>query len=300
MSYYYYEQFNKLELHYWVMHDLHTMDANVQNKCEQDFLNLLSDIAAKFDVEIQIDTEAIAEGGLRRYYKIFSKKYDKKGNIRVAVISAIAISVFTTPITTPISKICEVAIDKIFNSDTIELQDEKMRLEIEKLRQEIKIDSLRLNKSLSIENNRNNFYQLLEEDDRIEKVSFVLKDEKQKVLIAEKVVDKSDFKNHQEYSQPLKLSAHTIKNDELFLIEEIHNASIELIAPDFSINSDKWKGLYNDKLITFKIVSEEFNNLVQAGNLEFKKGAVIKCDLVIRRKNRSTKIYEVVKVNSFK
>jgi hypothetical protein len=61
---------NTLELHYWLNDGTHSMDAFVQNKCEYEFLGILKEIAASFNAEIIIETEPLADGGLRRWFKI--------------------------------------------------------------------------------------------------------------------------------------------------------------------------------------------------------------------------------------
>ncbi|OAV67759.1 hypothetical protein Barb4_02331 [Bacteroidales bacterium Barb4] len=56
---------NTLELHYGFNDDTHSMNAVVQNKCEYELLGVLTEIANLFDAKVIIETEPLAEGGLR-------------------------------------------------------------------------------------------------------------------------------------------------------------------------------------------------------------------------------------------
>lgn len=307
MAYYYYKEFSKVELHYWLKHGLHSMDAIIQNECERQFLNLLLEIATTFSTEISIDTEAIKEGGLRRFYDVMSREENRNATITTAVVTAIAISILVTPISTGLAKLVDNAIEKIFEDpELIKRQDEKDRLELIKLRQDITLDSLRISQNLEIEKRRSTFYQQLEASNNVEKISLVLNNEKNNT-ISEAVVDRSEFKEmitleaiDQMKSIPIlkpigELNNYLIENS----IQEIQNANIEIISPDFSSESNKWKGIYEGKVITFKVGSQEFKDLVQSGNIQFKKGSIINSVLNIQRKGQRAKRYEVIRVNKY-
>lgn len=305
MAYYYYKEYNKLELHYWLKHESHIMDAFVQNRCEVEFLNLLLEIAETFKLEISILTEPLKEGGLRRIYNIISRQESNKAVIMTAVVTAIATAILVTPITTSLSKLTEIAIEKIFeDKETKNQLDEKTRLEILKLKQEIKLDSLLLDKNIRIGNRLSNFYYELKKSDNIEKISFVLYDEKRNVLMEEGIVDKDDFEKMQNYGQLKRITQQYLpKAAEKYLIEDSieknQTIDIEIISPDFSISSDKWKGLYKGKQINFIISDKDFNNFVQSGKTQFKKGSTINCTLKIEKISYRKIIYNVEKINSF-
>jgi hypothetical protein len=69
---------NTLELHYWFNDQTHTMDAFVQNKCEHELLAIINEIAKVFDVEITVETEPLANGGIKRWFKLLLKKDKNK------------------------------------------------------------------------------------------------------------------------------------------------------------------------------------------------------------------------------
>lgn len=300
--------YKSIELHYWLQEDLHNMDAFIQNRCEYEFLNLIDEIAQSLNAEISIETEPLAEGGLKRIYKLISKNEGKKALITIAVITAVATAIIVTPITASINKTIEIAIERAFEDEELKkMQNEKARLEIEKLKQDIKIDSIRLINNDRIKSSQNNFYLQLVNYSDIEKVSFALEDEKQNRISEEAFVEKVRFREF----EPIELiraipkfpSFRAINDTSLIhtrsLSEQIiENVTIEIISPDFSDKSNKWKGFYNGKLISFKVTSDEFNKLVQSGAIQFKKGNTLKCSLIEIRDGSKTS-YNVFSVSNY-
>lgn len=312
--YYYGMQYNTLELHYWIELDMHSMDAFVQNRCEHDFLELVKEIASTFNAEVIIETEPIAPGGLVRFFKIVSKEEGKKAIITTALITALATSILVTPVSTSIAKVTEKVIDKIFENEELKkLEEEKLKLEVEKLKQEVKINSVRLNNNPLIEYRRSDFYSQLSQYSRVNKVSFVLKDEKNNKLADEFFVEQEDFGKFQSTRDINAISAidtgvlqRTIPKALVMdtAQEKIDNAFIEVTAPIFTKGKIKWKGIYEKQPISFTIDSAEFNELVQTGKIQFKKGTSINCLLKVKKVVyfggiEKFKSCEVLRVNSY-
>lgn len=129
---------NTLELHYWFKDESHTMDAVIQNRCEYELLGILKELGLIFNAEISIETEPLANGGLRRWFKIDSKDKSLKTIIKISLITALATGIFITPITSSISKVTEIFIEKLFEDKELkELEKEKLKLEIEKLKHDV-------------------------------------------------------------------------------------------------------------------------------------------------------------------
>jgi hypothetical protein len=305
MAYYYPTPHSKIELHYWLENKSHSMDAYVQNRCEDDFLDLLSEVSKIFKVKVIVETEPLTEGGLRRYYNIISKEEYRKAVITTAVIANVITAIITTPLTASISKVCEEVIEKVFEDEkTKELEDEKLKLEIEKLKQEIKLNRAKIDNNKNIAKKHSNFYNNLTNYPKVEKISFRVKNEVSMPMSNELTVEKSDFKNLKDnfkYNEVNRFNseANTFTNEIVLIKEEIQNVNLEIIAPDFSANSNNWKGLYNGNLITFEIIETEFKNLVQSGDIQFRKGSTINCQLLIKRINTRKIVYEAYKINSF-
>jgi hypothetical protein len=283
---------NSIELHYWFDDNTHLMDALVQNKCEYEFLGIINQIASTFKVQIIIETEPLADGGLRRWFKIATKDENKKGTITTAIITAILTGIIVTPITTSISKVTEILIEKIFEDPEIkDLEKEKLKLENEKLKQEIKENTQLLDKNNIVKKKKSNFYDTLEKYPKIEKVTFLITDESKNDKLDERTVFRKDFKQF------------ILVTDDLDPIE-VDNAVIEIISPVLKKGSYKWMGLYNGEPISFSMKTKEFKSLIQTGEIKFKNGTSINCLLIIKKKIDNEGLekisgFEVIRVNHY-
>lgn len=283
---------NAIELHYWFDDNTHLMDALVQNKCEYEFLGIINQIATTFKVQITIETEPLADGGLRRWFKIATKDENKKATITIAIITAILTGIIVTPITTSISKATEILIEKIFEDPEIkELEKEKLKLEIEKLKQETKANTQLLDTNNIVKKKKSNFYDTLEKYPKVEKVTFLITDENKSDKLDERTVYRKDFKQF------------ILVTDDLDPIE-VDNAVIEIISPVLKKGSYKWMGLYNGETISFSMKSNEFKSLIQTGEIKFKNGTSINCFLIIKKKIDNEGIekisgVDVIRVNHY-
>ncbi|RDC65648.1 hypothetical protein [Adhaeribacter pallidiroseus] len=281
-----------IELHNWFTDNTHLMDAVVQNKCEYEFLGIIREIASVFKIVIIIETEPLADGGLRRWFKVAAKDENKKATITVALIVAFLTSIIVTPITTSISKATEKLIEKFFEDPEInKLEKEKLKLEIEKLRQEISKNSQQLEENSVIKKKKSNFYEVLEKYPKVEKVSFLVSDSNKKERYNEQVVYRRSFKEFILVSDELEPT-------------EIDNAVIEIISPVLKKGNYKWMGIYNGEPIPFSMKSKEFKTLVQVGEIKFKNGTAINCHLVVHKKIDNEGVeritsFEVTRVNNY-
>ena len=122
---------NTIEIHYCFNDVTHSMDAFVLNKCNYEALNIIKEVSRLLSIEIIVETEPFGNGGLRAWFKILAKEEKKKAIILTAVISSLCTTLFVTPL----SKITEIVIEKIFeDSELKELEKEKLQLDIEKLK----------------------------------------------------------------------------------------------------------------------------------------------------------------------
>jgi hypothetical protein len=283
---------NTLELHYWFKDESHTMDAVIQNRCEYELLGILKELGSIFNAEISIETEPLANGGLRSWFKIDSKDKSLKAIIRISLITALATGIFITPITSSISKITEIFIERLFEDKALkELEKEKLKLEIEKLKQDTVRFNQQLDENNTIKKRRSNFYEALEKYPKIDKVSLVLENGTKDQINKETFVLKSNFKDFILTSDDLKP-------------KEIDEAIIEIISPVLKKGKYKWMGIFSGETISFDMKSNEFKTLVQTGRIEFKNGSSINCLLVIRKKidnEGQEKVvgYDVSRVNHY-
>jgi hypothetical protein len=283
---------NTIELHYWFEDKTHTMDAVVQNRCEYEFLGILREIATTFNAEILIETEPLADGGLKRWFKIISKEENRKAVITTSIIVSLTTAIFITPITTSVAKITEKVIERIFEDEEVkELEKEKLKLEVEKLRQDIQRYNIQLNQSSVVKKKKSNFYEALENYHKVNKVSFVVENNDKYKIEDEKVVNRERFKEY------------ILVSDDLEPVE-IDNAIIEIISPVLKKGNYKWLGVFDDTSIPFNMKSKEFKTLVQTGEIQFKNGTSINCFLVIKKKVDNEGLekiigYDVLRVNNY-
>lgn len=278
---------NVLEIHYWLKNKSHIMNAVVENRCEYEVLAMIKEIANIYSLKINIETEPTAEGGLRKWFTIVSKGENKSATITTSIIVAL----LTVLLTTPITKVTEKLIDKIFEDKELnEMQKEKLKLEIDKLKDEAAKRNSNVETSNSIKKRKSNFYETLDSDPKVEKVSFLVTN-KNKESISEKVVLKNDFKKF------------IIVSDDLEPII-LESAEIEIISPVLKKGKYKWMGFFKSEPIIFNMQSNEFKTLVQNAEIEFKNGSSINCVLQIRRKIDNEGIekntgYDVMFVNHY-
>lgn len=262
---------NKIELHYWFNDDSHTMDAFIQNKCEYEFLAILKEITSKLKIDTIVITEPLVEGGLIRYFKIIAKNEKKSAVIITALIISLLTTLITTPLTASLSKLSELLIEKIFeDSELKELEKEKLKLEIKKLRQETDINIQQLENNNIVKKRRSNFYKTLDGYSKVEKISISVSDENNIPISKEYIVPKNKFKDFILLSNDL---------EPIQLEEQI----IEIVSPDLKGGKYKWKGIYNNEIIAFSMKSKEFNKQIKQGKIEFKNGSSIKCDIDIEK-----------------
>ena len=288
-----------IELHYGFNDATHSMDAVIQNKCEFELLGILKETASVFNIEIIIETEPLAEGDLKRLFKIISKNENKTAVITTAIITSFAASVILHPLGTTFSEIGKQLVTKIFEDERIkELEDEKKELENEKLKEEIKnikydteLKIQQISQNNKIAKRKSNFYEALNKYPKVEVVSLIIEDEHKNPISEELTIHKNIFKDF------------IIISDELEPLL-IDNAIIEIISPVLKKGEYKWRGIYNGETLSFNMKSNEFKTLVQTGKIEFKNGSSIKCLLEIKRRMDSDGYekntdYDIIRVNEY-
>ena len=77
---------NTFEIHYILPPDVHQMDASVEAQCTLQYVKIIKKVAELLQLEVEIDTIAIEEGGLRHWLKIVKEKEDKDATITSDVL----------------------------------------------------------------------------------------------------------------------------------------------------------------------------------------------------------------------
>nr|DAY10929.1 MAG TPA: hypothetical protein [Caudoviricetes sp.] len=311
---------NKIELHYWIRNDSHTMDAFTLNRCEWELLNLFEEISKETKFKISIEAEAITEGGIRQWFNIISKEEDKKASISKTIF----ITVLTLALSKPLEIGFEILKDYLSNDkEMIELEKEEKKLRIKgiKLDNEIKEKELKqisspqndkieyLQTSLTSQikqlNTTTDYLQLFvsKQSGELETMKSVIKEMSNNTKIKKRT---SNF--YEELSKEpkvCKISINSYGSDNTRLHPELvidkpefsnfilstneletlidENAIIEIVSPVLKKGNYQWRGIYNGEILNFNMKSNEFKTLVQAGKVEFKSGTSIKCILEMPR-----------------
>ena len=283
----------KLEIHYFLRDQSHSLNAFVMNRSQYEFLLLVKEIANAANVKLDIEIFPLEEGGIKQFFR-FSAKEVKNG-FSLAVLTA----VLTTFLTNPIAKITEKWIDEMFaDKELVELQKENLRRQNKKLEsetevldldKELKLIELEKNKKALIHKSR--FYKILYENPKVEKVSIKATGPQNRLIFPEReVVD-------------LNFPEYIIDSNELPDIYD-ENAEIEIISPVLKSGSYKWRGYYDNTPISFGMKSKEFKQKILTGEINFKNGFTITCALRIRRfldedGIEKIKDYTVTRVDSY-
>ena len=252
-------------------------------------MDILSEIANNLAVSISIETMPLADGGVRRWFKIVSQVENKKALITIALITAIATGIIVTPITSTIDAIMQNAIELIFEDKELkELQKENLKLDIELKN----IELLRKQKIQNkLEKKRSNFYAELDKGKNITQISLGAQNNNHQTIIPETFVLKNNF-------QSFIITSYDLEP------EIIEGAVIEIISPVLKKGDYKWRGIFNGESLSFNMKSNEFKTLEQTGSIEFTNGSSIRCLLRINKRidsNGEEKIteYDILRVDEY-
>lgn len=259
------ELVNQLELHYFFSDDSHSLDAFTRNKCESEFLLIVKEVLKAFDLEIQIETIAVQEGGLKEWWKFLGDN-----GVQISLIlTVIGLIIALKPSS-------DSELDDLKKQE-LNLSIEKHKLEIRQLQNEqetseIDADEIAqsFNSNLKIVKYRSNFYENMM---KVEKITHFetsyLHDNK--IVKSGKKVDKKEFHYY-------------VVADSHLPVEIIENAQLEIISPVLKQQGNyKWRGIYKGETIDFYMTDKEFKQSVFNREILFQNGFSIVCVLEIYR-----------------
>jgi hypothetical protein len=179
---------------------INTLGSKVANTSK-----IIEEVSRVLDLEISIEIQALEEGGLKAIYKFLNKKKNKR---QIVIIGTFFAGIVATIMSDVIS-------DKIKTDPEMEkLKKEKIELEIQKLKKEIKSDveidfkenelvidkefieslSIYISEINKVKISKSKFYELLTKENKIEKVSTQELNENYVPISEEKIVPRKDFK----------------------------------------------------------------------------------------------------------
>lgn len=287
---------NILELHYYLDSNSHSMNAIVKNKSEAELIKLFSEVLDILNIEIDLEFEAIKEGGIKQIIKFLKKKKNRKKLGKIALyLSAI------------LSQILVIIISEHLKNDKEleKLNKEEKRLNIQKLKKELEKDSLDKEERSIIINNliievsdthkiqvfKSRFYKSILKEKKVYQLSVTELDESYFPISPERILSRENFEKQILSTEDLNPTT-------------IENANIEIVSPVLKQGNIKWKGIYNGKNISFTLLDSDFKNEVQNKKYSFSNGTSIKCLLEIvntidengEEIIKDAKVYDVLEV----
>ncbi|HOY87234.1 MAG TPA: hypothetical protein PL131_12905 [Methylotenera sp.] len=161
-----------------------------------------------------------------------------------------------------------------------QLSIEEKKLSIQKLKKELEVGvpndktiksaALSINNDFKVLTRKSNFYKQLDGYEKIKGLGINALTLEEQPTQVEKFIPKSDFYKY-------ILSTNDLPD------EVIETAEIEIVAPVLREGRYKWKGIYQDELISFNMGDSEFKDDVLSKQVSFQHGAIIQCVLKISR-----------------
>lgn len=267
----------KLELHYYLLGEAHSMDAQVRNKCEAELLALIRHLSSELGVDVVLETSAYTEGGLKEIWS-FLLSPNNEHNISLATLLVMLVQTIIPLLTLPAPPDKE---QENLTKELTKLSIEEKKLQIQKLRQELEqglpseatvsrvVEDF--NDDYKIVTRRSNFYKQLISYPKVFAVGFRHISTENALPYNEVVTSRSEF------------SKFVINTDKL--PEQVSNeVLIEIVAPVITGGNMHWKGLYNGEDISFAMRDLAFKESVSNRSVSFKHGDVIVCKLHTERK----------------
>ncbi len=254
---------NQIEIHYFLPEGVHSADAFKLVKAETEFISIIKEIALTFDVEFNLETQAVTEGGIKQIWKAIG---DNAPQISL-IISIVALV---------------IALQPKGDEELISLQKEKTQLQIQLLKKEMAVIETspepekiinaaeEISSTLKIVRRRSNFYQALYDEEKIISVSYSIFEERTPIKEPTFVV-RNDFPKYIALSGELPA-------------EVDEDAIIGIISPVLIKGRYKWKGEYKGAFIEFWIQDKKFKESVLRKEVEFHSGTAINCVMEIKIK----------------
>lgn len=267
-----------LQLHYFLKDDIHSVDAFLNNKAEFELLRIFREVSEILDLEdeLQFETIAIEEGGIKAFYKILSKKKNKRKLKNALIYLAGILSVI----------ISDVVSDQINTDHEFEkLKKEEIQLRIQQLKRDLEDDkktdeekdfiienlSIYIAETNKVKLFKSNFYSTLLKEEKIQNVSTQILNENKEPKTKENIVPRKDFD---------KFILHSINIAPDYRSSEI----IEIVSPVLKNGKMKWKGIYNATPISFYMRDREFLSSVINKEISFSNGTSIIADIEFEQK----------------
>ncbi|MEL4308090.1 hypothetical protein [Joostella sp. CR20] len=264
------EKSNRLQFHYYFRDDSHTIDSIIRNECEKEILLIYKEIANSLGLELKLESFPTEEGGFKETWKFLGKN-----SVQITlIVSVAAIIISRFPVEN--KELTKLQIENLQLDNEIKRKElEKLNLEFiqddDELDQKKVIDSVELvNKNYKISWRKSNLYKKLNSYQKVDSVE-VIRYEDEKPIGNPRKIPKREF------------SKFILKSDDLPKLET-ENAVIDVISPAIKRGKFRWKGFYNNEIITFLMDDFNFKSQVLNGDIHFSNKFSIEVEMTQNRK----------------
>ena len=261
------EELKKIQFHFYFSDKSHSMNAFVLNECEKELLHIFKDLAEQLTLNVEIEKEALREGGLKDIWKFSGK-------------NSVQINIFLTAFNIFISRF------PVENKQLVKLQIENLQIDNKLKKVELKkiqlenngtIDSIaeivvnKIERDYKLNWHKSNFYKKIYNYQKIDKVSVQVLNKQNEPTKKETFISNDIFSNF------------IISNDSFPPIID-DDALIYIISPVLTQRNYQWKGVYKNETLSFEMKDKTFKNAVINKQIEFVNGIAIRCVLFRNRK----------------
>lgn len=266
------------------------MDAIIRNRAESELLALLKEIAAVLDLPLHVETQAYGEGGLIEYLDLVFQHQEQIKTVMGLLAPLLAAPFYSDKLkqSKQQTQLNELNIKKIkleikekedSSADRDEAKKRKIKsmpLPLESTPTEDEIAQALVARK-KIARRRSNYYEALLSDSKINAVGF---SPSHKSDAPEKVVQRTKF------------SSFVIAKTNLDpLVYE--NMMLEIVSPVLRTRSIKWRGIFDNKIISFDLQDNGFRADVASQKVQFQNGTTLLCDLEVHQREDDTGEIEI-------
>ena len=271
---------NKIELHYFFRNDSHTMNAFVRNECEKELLTIFKEVILSLDIDVDVESEAFTEGGLKEIWKFLGKN----GVQITFIVTVFGLVLSRIPVEN--KELVKLQIENL------ELDNELKRQELKKIKNEVKAEEELtgeivervleiLDKDYKIVWHKSNFYKKLNLYPKVIKLTTQRLNEHNEPVEEEQTIERQQFGSF-------------ILRSDTFPPNIDEEAVIDIISPVLKKGNFSWKGFYKGEIINFEMSDQDFKDSVLNKKIEFINGTAIKCVLQQNRRINETGLVKVV------
>ncbi|MCE7058119.1 hypothetical protein LZF95_25780 [Algoriphagus sp. AGSA1] len=264
------ERSDRLEFHYFFKDESHTIDSILRNECEKEMLFIFNEISETLRLDLRLETSPPEDGGFKEIWSFIGQN---SAQITLLVsVAAITISRFPAEN----RELTKLQIENLKLDNELKKKElEKLNLEFLQEEDELSEDKLvgsveLINKNYKIAWRKSNLYKKLSGYRKIDSIEILRFKAKEPVGKPRKVL-RTEF------------NKYILESDDLPPLS-VEKAVIDVISPAIKRGKFKWKGFYNNEIISFDMNDSIFRHQVLKGDVHFSNKFSIEVEMTQERK----------------